>query len=102
MSLVIENVRPLVEVFIQQGLPPEFLIPDAKNFDYGRFVNLFGNSLDRQDFDAHSENCQFDHFLLETQKSYLYQYSWSRTGPRKYTPEQAEQLFETIKKIQKN
>lgn len=101
VRLVIENVRPLIEVFIQQGLPPEYLIPDTKSFDYSRFVNVFGSSLDREVFNAHKEE------LAE-----LIVFYWKRKRAiwateirqereialEKYTPEQAQKLFEEIKK----
>lgn len=99
MSLVVENVRPLIEVFIQQGLPPEFLIPDARNFDYNRFVNLFGNSLDRQDFDAHREElANLIIFYWKRKRAIYINLVGRELGLEKYTPEQAQQLFEEIKK----
>ncbi len=99
IKLVIDNVRPLIEVFIQQGLPPEFLISDPKNFDYNRFVNIFGNSLDKAAFDAHKEELANLIIFYWKRKRAL----WSlevrqEIALEKYTPEEAQKLLAEIQK----
>lgn len=99
IRLVIENVRPLVEVFIQQGLPPEYLIPNPKNFDYNRFVNVFGNSLDRDVFNAHKEElANLIIFYWKRKRAIWSTEVRQEIALEKYTPEQAQKLFEEIKK----
>ena len=99
VRLVIENVRPLIEVFIQQGLPPEYLIPDPKNFDYNRFVNVFGSSLDRNVFDAHKEELANLIIFYWKRKRAIWTTEVRREiALEKYTPEEAQKLFEEIKK----
>lgn len=99
IRLVIENVRPLIEVFIQQGLPPEYLIPDPKNFDYNRFINVFGKSLDKEVFDAHKEElANLIIFYWKRKRAIWATEVRQEFALEKYTPEQAQQLFEEIKK----
>lgn len=99
IRLVIENVRPLIEVFIQQGLPPEYLIPDPRNFDYNRFVNVFGNSLDRNVFNAHKEElANLIIFYWKRKRAIWATEVRQELALEKYTPEEAQKLFEEIKK----
>lgn len=99
IRLVIENVRPLIEVFIQQGLPPEYLIPDPKNFDYNRFVNVFGNSLDKNVFNAHKEElANLIIFYWKRKRAIWTTEVRQEIALEKYTPEEAQKLFEEIKK----
>lgn len=98
IKLIVENVRPIVEVFIQQGLPPEYLIPDPRNFDYNRFVNIFGNSIDREDFNKHKEELAHLIIFYWKRKRAI----WAREiraefGQEKYTPEEAAKLYAAIK-----
>lgn len=99
VRLVIENVRPLIEVFIQQGLPPEYLIPNPRNFDYNRFVNIFGNSLDKATFNAHKEELANLIIFYWKRKRAI----WSlevrqEIALEKYTPEEAQRILEEIQK----
>lgn len=99
VRLVIENVRPLIEVFIQQGLPPEYLIPNPRNFDYNRFVNIFGNSLDKATFNTHKEELANLIIFYWKRKRAL----WSlevrqEVALEKYTPEEAQRILEEIQK----
>jgi len=99
IRLVIENVRPLIEVFIQQGLPPEYLIPDPRNFDYNRFINVFGNSLDRNVFNAHREElANLIIFYWKRKRAIWASEVRQELALEKYTPEEAQKLFEEIKK----
>jgi len=99
IRLVIENVRPLIEVFIQQGLPPEYLIPNPKNFDYNRFINVFGKSLDKEIFDRHKEELANLIIFYWKRKRAIWSIEIRQEfALEKYTPEQAQQLFEEIKK----
>ena len=99
IRLVIENVRPLIEVFIQQGLPPEYLIPDPRNFDYNRFVNVFGSSLDKNVFNAHQEELANLIIFYWKRKRVIWATEIRREfALEKYTPEEAQKLFEEIKK----
>lgn len=99
VRLVVENIRPLVEVFIQQGLPPEYLIPDPKNFDYNRFVNVFGNSLDRSDFNKHKEElANLIIFYWKRKRAIWATEIREEFAQERYTPEEAQKLYEAIKK----
>jgi hypothetical protein len=99
IRLVIENVRPLIEVFIQQGLPPEYLIPNPENFDYNRFVNIFGNSLDKKAFDDNKEAlANLIIFYWKRKRAIWAIEVRQELALEKYTPEQAQKLFEEIRK----
>lgn len=41
-QMITNNIRSVVDLMIQQGLPPEYLIPSPERFDYNRFINIFG------------------------------------------------------------
>ncbi len=99
LRLAADNIRPIIEVFIQQGLPPEYLIPNAKNFDYNRFVNIFGKSLDQADFNAHKEELANLIIFYWKRKRAI----WAREIreefiQEKYTPEEAQKILAEIKK----
>ncbi len=38
-----KNIIPVVEFFIQEGLPPEFLIDSERQISYSKFAQYFGN-----------------------------------------------------------
>lgn len=52
-AIILDNVRSLIEVYIQQGLPPEYLISSPDKFDYSKFINLFGRELSPEQFKNH-------------------------------------------------
>jgi len=99
IKLIVDNVRPLIEVFVQQGLPPEYLIPDPKNFDYNRFVNIFGRSLSQNEFNNHKEElANLIIFYWKRKRAIWAKEIREEFGQERYTPEEAGKLYETIKK----
>ncbi len=42
---ILQNVKSLTDVYIQQGLPPEYLIADPQKIDWQRLKNFFGTDL---------------------------------------------------------
>ncbi len=99
IKLITDNVRPLIEVFIQQGLPPEYLIPDPKNFDYNRFVNIFGTSIERSEFNNHREELANLIIFYWKRKRIIWASEIRQEfAQEKYTPEEAQQLLKEISK----
>lgn len=90
---IINNARSLIEVFIQQGLPPEYLISDPKNFGYNNFIRLFGNDLNGKHYQQHKERLANLIIFYWKRKRAI----WAREirqefSQEKYTPEQALKL----------
>lgn len=84
------NLRSLVDVYIQQGLPPEYLINDPKNFDSSKLKNFFGNDLTPQQLEKNKEALASIIVFYWKRKRIL----WARDfhqefSQEKYTPEEA-------------
>ncbi|MBU1033376.1 M23 family metallopeptidase [Patescibacteria group bacterium] len=91
--------KAYIEVLIQQGVPPEYIIPDPRNFDYNRFVNIFGNNLDATQFNAHKEEIANLIIFYWKRKRAIWTREFSQEfGLEKYTPEEAQRLFDEISK----
>lgn len=87
---IVANARSLVEVYIQQGLPPEYLIPDAKRFDYSKFRNLFGNELSPAEFEKNKEEiANLIIFYWKRKRAIWFREIRQEFGQEKYTPEEA-------------
>ncbi len=52
---IIANTRSLIEVFIQEGVPPESFIDNPKNFSYTNFKRLFGNDVSDEKYEQYKE-----------------------------------------------
>ncbi len=87
---LIFNLSSLVDVYIQQGLPPEYLINDPNNFDAQKLKNFFGTDLTPQQLEDNKIALANIIVFYWKRKRIL----WAREfrqefAQEKYTPEEA-------------